>query len=946
MSPKGWATPEEAELLHSFLPDFLRRQAEGKLHLFWAMMQLKYFTRFPEQAALNYPLPDDPAAPMLTDEQKTKLGDAIKSKQKKLNNWYRYQGKKVNRTDAGVPRAANAALRAMFRMDRSRRRRAHQPIEIFQKRNPELVKAALTAAGYYELTDGLGVEMDSGSEDGEAQGELEVGIESGGEGGEKGGELEAEMQSGSEGGELQSGGKVVEPKSLKGRRMEMRSAVVKALWESASEEDRVFAEAEVLNEAKRRGKTWMEEAVDDQGQWYRRLDTVYSDVHKATYNASGWVGMTIMGGPNPRMKGDLSMKIICFGQTPAGNDFEDSCVDFDINVAEPFEGFLRQVFTAAERQARALPLRAPPTVEPRVSRLEPLNTVAAEAPKSKKPKQKKKKAGPSVPFVQEVSSASAPDNSSGGDVLSSDGSSGLMPPTATAPSSPQSPTASLFDEVGGPTFDVFDNSLLTMSPPLSSVMSSTLEETATQPPWPPGMSALLSPNTAQTWARMERGGVPDGGAIMAIDPHLENLMIAPGISPSLRRSSVSRSSSPSPLEAAPQPPQPRTMYFGAAGADTADDAATVPTTSVGGFNFPRTNTYPPSTLFQAFTPTRAPAKSMGPRVATGVSPRMGSSQQDVTWAAQLMNAFITRGGPASTPLGSSVPPPLFPQSRAAAPQPIFPQSRAATQPAPFVFPQSRAAPASIFTTPASIFAPPQSIFAAPQPALQPVLPLLSTTPGKGVAAPARAPAPAMPGSRPAAKPPVAKAPPKGRGVAVATGEGAAPAPKKRGRPTKAAVATPLADTTNADVVTTNAEPVGLTFSITNNTRRGAQRAAAAEEAKKKKAAAEEEERQLARGWVTTTQKGHECLILLNPPRASRERRPTTFHDGTVAQRETKGRKNANADLEAALVARAGDGGAGMKRKASAATSAPKPKKYVFFFFFGVSTLSSTYRRRT
>ncbi|KAJ7785315.1 hypothetical protein DFH07DRAFT_948396 [Mycena maculata] len=898
-------------------------------------MQLKYFARFPEQAALNYPLPDDPAAPMLTDEQKTKLGDAIKSKQKKLNNWYRYQAKKVNRTDAGVPRTANAALRAMFRMNRSRRRRAHQPIEIFQKRNPELVKAALTTAGYYKLTDGLGVEMDSGSEDGEAQGELEAGIESGGEGGEKGGELEAEMQSGSEGRELQSGGKVVEPKSLKARRMEMRSAVVKALWESASEEDRAFAEAEVLNEAKRRGKTWMEEAVDDQGQVANTpgefqdgidaLDTVYSDVHKTTYNASGWVGMTIMGGPNPRMKGDLSMKIMCLGQTPAGNDFEDSCVDFDMSPNRSKGSFDRSSVTAAERQARALPLRAPPTVEPRVSRLEPLNTVAAEAPKSKKPKQKKKKAGPSVPFVQEVSSASAPDNSSGGDILSSDGSSGLMPPTATAPSSPQSPTASLFDEVGGPTFDVFDNSLLTMSPPLSSVMSSTLEETATQPPWPPRMSAPLSPNTAQTWARMERGGVPDGGAIMAIDPHLENLTIAPGISPSLRRSSVSCSSSPSPLEAAPQPPQPRTMYFGAAGADTADDAATVPTTSVGGFNFPRTNTYPPSTLFQAFTPTRAPAKSIGPRVATGVSPRMGSSQQDMTWAARSMNALITRGGPASTPLGSSVPPPLFPQSRAAAPQPIFPQSRTATQPAPFVFPQSRAAPTSIFTTPASIFALPQSIFAAPQslaapqPTLQPVLPLLSTTPAKGVAAPARAPAPAMPGSRPAAKPPVAKAPPKGRGVAVATGEGAAPAPKKRGRPTKAAVATPLADTTNA-------EPVGPTFSITNNNRRGAQRAAAAEEAKKKKVVAEEEERQLARGWVTTTQKGHECLILLNPPRASRVRQPAMFHDGTVAQREAKGRKNANADLEAALVARAGDGGAGTKRKASAATSAPKPKK--------------------
>jgi hypothetical protein len=36
---------------------------------------------------------------------------------------------------------------------------------------------------------------------------------------------------------------------------------------------------------------------------------------------------------------------ICHGTTPAGNDFEDSCVDFDKNVIEAFEGFLQQVFS-------------------------------------------------------------------------------------------------------------------------------------------------------------------------------------------------------------------------------------------------------------------------------------------------------------------------------------------------------------------------------------------------------------------------------------------------------------------------------------------------------------------------------------------------------------------------------------------------------------------------
>jgi hypothetical protein len=36
---------------------------------------------------------------------------------------------------------------------------------------------------------------------------------------------------------------------------------------------------------------------------------VYSDIHKATYDATKWVGMSIIGGPNPRMGGDLTVKM-------------------------------------------------------------------------------------------------------------------------------------------------------------------------------------------------------------------------------------------------------------------------------------------------------------------------------------------------------------------------------------------------------------------------------------------------------------------------------------------------------------------------------------------------------------------------------------------------------------------------------------------------------------
>ncbi|KAJ7855743.1 hypothetical protein B0H14DRAFT_2579208 [Mycena olivaceomarginata] len=72
------------------------------------------------------------------------------------------------------------------------------------------------------------------------------------------------------------------------------------------------------------------------------------------YKGARWVGMTLVRGANPRMGGALSMKIICHGTTPPGNNFEDSCVDFDKNV-EVFERFLQQVFK--ECLARALEVK-------------------------------------------------------------------------------------------------------------------------------------------------------------------------------------------------------------------------------------------------------------------------------------------------------------------------------------------------------------------------------------------------------------------------------------------------------------------------------------------------------------------------------------------------------------------------------------------------------------
>jgi hypothetical protein len=70
-----------------------------------------------------------------------------------LENWFRNQRKKI--LNAGAPSARGAAplLCNMFKIKGSKRRRTHQPIEIFQKQHKEEIDAALTAEGYKELNE-------------------------------------------------------------------------------------------------------------------------------------------------------------------------------------------------------------------------------------------------------------------------------------------------------------------------------------------------------------------------------------------------------------------------------------------------------------------------------------------------------------------------------------------------------------------------------------------------------------------------------------------------------------------------------------------------------------------------------------------------------------------------------------------------------------------------
>ncbi|KAJ7089383.1 hypothetical protein C8R44DRAFT_751398 [Mycena epipterygia] len=604
MAPPPWADEDQLTFLNLWLSDFMGRQGEGKLHLFWPPLHDAWFRRWPENAALGLPLPDDLAT----------LGAAIQVKKGKLENWFRNQRKKIGSATAPMGSAfkGGALLRKMFKMNAPKRRRTHQPIELFQKQYPNLIAAVLKEAGYNELVD-------------------------------------------------------------KAERMRVRMRVVRALWDEVSPE--VVSEIEVAVDREKdeiREEELREEMADttqpkklsprDLQDGIDSLESVYTQVHKATYHATGWVGMTILGGPNPRMGGELSLKMqvrfwhspfLCFGETPAGHDFEESCVDFDKSVWDPFEDFLRASFTSQERAERALPVRGVSSGEPSLHR--DISAETAPPPKKKRSKKKKKIAKPAVSAGWRPDALLTPPP---GPVLSA--APVLATVLAATPPLP-TPASSAEDVISANDYDSFacDNDLLHDTLPNSladfddvffadsfDMNAPTLPASALNL-WPVDMDPTSS---AYASATMECGSISMGGmdSWAASTPTLSSSPTAPS-SPIAPSSPAAASSSPSPsvlTAAAAERPRPRPTFRGAASA--AETTRPMSLTKIGGFLFPTPTpaATPPtpfpkqSVLFDTFTPrVTLPATPATPVSSTGtILP--GKTPGFVSRTARAMAAII------------------------------------------------------------------------------------------------------------------------------------------------------------------------------------------------------------------------------------------------------------------------------------------------------------------
>ncbi|KAJ7076278.1 hypothetical protein B0H15DRAFT_805718 [Mycena belliarum] len=369
MAPKPWHTAAQQSFFATQMPEYVRRQAQGKLYKFWPSMQEAWFLLFPEQAAVGLPLPSaEGDAPDLDEAQKLLLKAAIKRRKAMLTNWFRNNCRKGS---PGTVKQQKSILSLSFALFKAKppRRRVHKPMEIFQIRNNALIREECTRLGHDELNEAAMAPSVEGwvDEDDTAQ--------------------------------------VARIKKAAAERMCLRTRVVRSLFAQATEE-----ELEVIAEELEREKKG-EEQDEERGPEERSpselqasIDESYKvmqKVHLILMRMTGWYGFSMWGGPNPRVAGQLGMKVVTSGESPSGNDFLASLAQYEENLSKPFQSWLMRCFFRLERALDETTMNEEPTnitlnpsfeVAALPDRTEPVTAPGAHA-KPKRVRKKKKTAG-------------------------------------------------------------------------------------------------------------------------------------------------------------------------------------------------------------------------------------------------------------------------------------------------------------------------------------------------------------------------------------------------------------------------------------------------------------------------------------------------------------------------------------------------------------------------
>ncbi|KAK7063354.1 hypothetical protein R3P38DRAFT_2756299 [Favolaschia claudopus] len=302
---------DKTEYLQSFYGEFLRKQPH--FGTFWGDVERGWSLKWPAAVALGFPLLNPAGAAIEEDDRTVEEGLAIAAAELKdrkiIHQWFYNRASKEKRqlNSGPVPSASNGTLQDIMKaLGTGRRTRRLQRREIWQKRNGDLINAAIKEAGFDLLM--------GSSYEGETEDEREQRISKG-----------------------------------RSDQAALRSRVVSQLWSEASEEEMAVVEEEFQKQPKpsKKSKKDYQRGID-------KVGPLLKNVHKYVERVTGMVGGTVLVGPIPNNGGKIGTQSYCHGVTPAGHTLDQAHSGWTDHVIKPLQQFGKKIFDHETRRKRAL----------------------------------------------------------------------------------------------------------------------------------------------------------------------------------------------------------------------------------------------------------------------------------------------------------------------------------------------------------------------------------------------------------------------------------------------------------------------------------------------------------------------------------------------------------------------------------------------------------------
>ncbi|KAJ7907070.1 hypothetical protein B0H13DRAFT_1879896 [Mycena leptocephala] len=317
----GWKsnfTAAQLVFLEDLYPDFEEAQRSGKLPRFWPRMHNKYFKEWSVEDELG----------IAEDEPDDGSGEGPKGIQKLKKN-----------DDNFSPSKAGSLAVKLFKSIVKKRRRL-QEVEIFQKRNKELIDAAVKEMakkakpkdGTLRTNDKGGCsdgDSGSGGDDDDTHDDDSSSSDSGDDSNTK--------DSTSTGGRFKRKAKAKMDRKARANAMSLRCKIAQKLWENAPAEEK-----EIVGKLYREQKGIVADDVLDKPVEERtpeeiqsaldELESIMAEFHAGIYTMTGWLGITLLGGPTLDEDGSVTQKTYCSGESPGGLTLAASLPDWETTV--------------------------------------------------------------------------------------------------------------------------------------------------------------------------------------------------------------------------------------------------------------------------------------------------------------------------------------------------------------------------------------------------------------------------------------------------------------------------------------------------------------------------------------------------------------------------------------------------------------------------------------